>query len=137
MFGFLQRTPNIPEGIAAALGDTFSEQEMHQLSRFGTTLQLDAGTTLAVEGRPGFEVFVILTGEAEVLRGGEVIATVGPAAVVGEAAILNNEPRNASLVAVTPVETVVFSRRDFNSVLAACPRLELQMRELVAQRAET
>ncbi len=136
MFGFLNRTPHLPEGFAAALEGAYSDDEMQQLDRFGTTLNLEAGTTLATEGHTGREVFLIVSGEADVLRDDVVIATVGPGTVVGESAVLTNEPRNATLIATNDVQVVVFSRRDFNSLLAASPQLELRMQELADARAD-
>lgn len=135
MFGFLNRTPQLPEGFTTALEGTYSSDEMQQLDRFGTAVNLEAGTQLVTEGNTGREVFLIVAGDADVIRGGETIATVGAGAVVGESAVLDNEPRNATLLATTKVETVVFSRRDFNSLLAACPELELRMKDLAATRA--
>lgn len=135
MFGFLNRTPQLPETFTSALEGAYTADEMTQIDRFGTMLNLGEGTKLATEGHTGREVFLIVSGEADVLRDGEIIATVGAGTVVGESAVLTNEPRNATLVATNDVEVVVFSRRDFNSLLAACPQLELRMEELAKARA--
>ncbi len=135
MFGFLNRTPQLPEAFTAALEGAYTADEMTQIDRFGTMLNLPEGTPLAVEGNTGREVFLIVSGDADVVRGGDTIATVGAGAVVGESAVLTNEPRNATLLATNDVEVVVFSRRDFNSLLAACPQLEVRMQELADARA--
>ena len=134
MFEFLNTTASLPKSFTSALEDAYTASEMQQLDRFGTMLHLKAGTRLATEGNTGREVFLIVQGEADVLRGGETIATVGSGAVIGESAVLTNEPRNATLVASTDVETVVFSRRDFNSLLAANPELEQRFTQLATSR---
>lgn len=135
MFGFLKRSADVPSEMNSALEGSFTTDEIREMNRFGTTLHLGSGTKLATEGRPGREVFLIVSGTADVQRDGETIATVGATDVVGEAAVLTNEPRNATLVTTSAVQCIVFSRRDFSSLLTACPQLDVRMHELAESRA--
>ena len=45
-----------------------------------------------------------------VRKGGVEIATLGPGSVVGEAAIVNRTLRSATVVALTPLKVVHFTR---------------------------
>ena len=60
------------------------------------------GETLVRQGEPGTDVFLILDGIFVVEVDDEVVAEIGPGAVVGERAALLNGKRTATLWARTP-----------------------------------
>ena len=64
--------------------------------------RLKKGQALVEAGEPGTELFLLLDGVLSVDVGGEVIANVGPGAVLGERALLEAGTRTATLRAVTP-----------------------------------
>jgi Cyclic nucleotide-binding domain len=68
--------------------------------------QLQAGETLVEQGQEGEELFLILDGVLEVEADGKVVAELGPGAIVGERAILEEGPRTATLRTVTPAKIV-------------------------------
>ena len=81
-----------------------------------------AGTTIVNEGDQGREFFVILDGTARVIREGRRIATLGPGSGFGELALLlDNVPRNATVVADTDMELVVVGQRQFAGLLDEVP----------------
>jgi serine/threonine-protein kinase len=80
-----------------------------------------AGEHLMVEGERGDEVFIVQRGTVQVYttqnarrRG---LATLGPGAVVGEAAVFRSAPRSASVVAADDVQAVVVTRRQLEHEL--------------------
>lgn len=66
--------------------------------------ELDIGDLLTVQGEPGDEMFVLLDGLCDVEVDGEVVADVGPGAVLGERALLEGGVRTSTLRATTPVK---------------------------------
>jgi hypothetical protein len=62
-----------------------------------------AGDTLVVQGEPGDALFLVLDGLMDVEVDGEPVAEVGPGAVIGERAILEDGRRTATLRATTKV----------------------------------
>lgn len=100
-----------------------ADTELRSFMRLSTTIDVPAATTLMHEGAPGAEVIVLLSGELAVTRDDELIATVAPGNVVGELAILNNNPRNATVRSTVPSSVAVLSRSEFASVLDSCPVL--------------
>ena len=62
-------------------------------------------------------------GDIVIERDGDAIAMVGPGTVVGEQALLLNEPRNATVTAASDVVVAAMSRREFTSILEACPTI--------------
>lgn len=86
-----------------------------------TAIDVRAGRELIHEGEIGREFFLVVDGEAEVRRGGTVIATHGPGSFFGETALLLDEPRNASVVATTAMTVEVIDQRDFRRLLEDHP----------------
>ncbi|MEM7274776.1 MAG: cyclic nucleotide-binding domain-containing protein [Actinomycetota bacterium] len=129
-----RKTPVAAE-IEAALGDRYDREQLATIDRFSTTIDLPAGEVFVTEGQVGQEVILILDGTAVVCRNGETIASVGAGDLVGERAVLRNQPRNASLIATTALTIAVFSAREFHSVLAAAPSLAADVAALEAARS--
>ena len=60
-----------------------------------------AGTLLAEQGQPGQEVFLLLDGVVAVSVDGTELAELGPGAIMGERAVLEQGLRTATLRAAT------------------------------------
>ena len=87
------------------------------------------------EGDDGSEFFVILAGTVSVNRQGRQVATLGPGGAFGELALLlENVPRNASVVAETDVELVVLGQRQFGRLLDEVPGFVRKMLAGTAHR---
>ena len=133
MFGTRPKK-HIHPTFATTINGEFNEHELSVLSRLSTIVELDAGTTLITEGTVGQEALIVVSGTATVTRDGETIATVGAGSILGEAALMTGEPRNATVIATEGVEVAALSRRDFSAFLASCPRVERVVKQLVGSR---
>ena len=131
---FNRKAPFINPSIANELDGDLNEHEMAVLSSLGTLVDLDAHEIFATEGAVGQEAVIIITGSAHVMRDGDTIAEVGSGTILGESALLTNEPRNASLMTTSPTTLSVLNRREFASFLDQCPRIAAKVDELVASR---
>jgi hypothetical protein len=69
--------------------------------------KIKAGETLTTQGEAGDEVYLLLNGVLTVDVGGEVIAEVGPGAILGERAALEGGVRTSTLRAVTKSKVAV------------------------------
>lgn len=87
------------------------------IARHAQIAELPAGTDLIKEGEPGDAMFVIIEGEAVVKAGGVELNRVGEGAYFGEMAILDGEPRSATVVALTDVKVAVIGIRMFRTML--------------------
>ncbi len=67
------------------------------------------GDTLVRQGDPGEELFLLLDGVLEVEVDGQVLAEIGPGAILGERALLEAGKRTSTLPAVTPCKVAVAS----------------------------
>jgi CRP/FNR family transcriptional regulator, cyclic AMP receptor protein len=119
------------------------------LRRRGTIRAFARGQPLMHEGQVPDRVFHLRSGEVKVYSttpGGKevVLAVREPGELVGELSALDDAPRAASIVALTDVEAVVVSSREFrafigerpSAVLAVLRTLTARLREADAKQAE-
>lgn len=71
-----------------------------------------AGKTLVEQGESGDEMFLLLDGVLSVEVNGDVLADLGPGAVLGERALLEGGTRTSTLRARTPAKVAVVSEED-------------------------
>jgi CRP/FNR family transcriptional regulator, cyclic AMP receptor protein len=92
-------------------------RQRRTIARHAQIAELKAGVDLIKEGEPGDALFVILEGQAVVHHDGVELDRVGPGAYFGEMAILDGEPRSATVVAETDVKVAVIGIRMFRTML--------------------
>jgi len=93
-----------------------------------------AGRTIISQGDLGQEFALIVSGEAQVIKDGVVVATIGPGTYFGEVALLDSVPRTASVVAATDLVLEVLDRRGFNTLLDDLPQLSRSLLTGMAHR---
>ncbi|WP_141014861.1 Crp/Fnr family transcriptional regulator [Nocardioides sambongensis] len=84
----------------------FTPTEIARISGAGRRVKLPQGWSPIWEDTPADKAYIILSGTASIRRDGEEIAQLGAGDIVGEAAIVGQRLRNASVVALTPLETI-------------------------------
>ena len=95
--------------------------------------QFPAGAVLIPEGGKLNTMFVLRSGELEVVRDGVVVTNIRqPGTIFGEMSVLLDSPHSATVRAVTSVE--VFVIPDAIRVLEQRPTLLLQIARLLAKR---
>jgi HEAT repeat protein len=100
------------------------------------------GDTIAEQGEPGDAMHIIVTGEVSVIAydgsGGpgdeHVVAVRSSGDVVGEMAVITNEPRIAGLVARGDVRVLSIARPQFESILRERPETALGVIRVLCQR---
>jgi CRP/FNR family cyclic AMP-dependent transcriptional regulator len=94
------------------------KRQLHSLAQSMTPRRYAAGETVLRQGKGGIGLYVVLSGRTEAVHtradGTRVVVNAfGPADYFGELAMLNDEPRTASVVAVEDTECLVLVRWDF------------------------
>ncbi len=82
----------------------------------------------------GFDLYVILSGDAEVRRNDEVMATLGKGDVFGEMAMLSSHHRNADVVAKSVMSMMTMTGNDFEIVAEKYPEIERRIRRMAESR---
>lgn len=96
------------------------------------------GKTLAVQGESGDRAFIILEGEVEVIlsyKGREwLLGKRGQGHILGEMALLEDEPRAATLRTLSQVKALVLARKSFHGLLNAQPEMALAINRMLSAR---
>jgi CRP/FNR family cyclic AMP-dependent transcriptional regulator len=80
-----------------------SPEEARRLATFATETSAAEGQILLKEGDYSVELIAIEEGTADVLQGGSRIASLGPGDLIGEMGLLERQPRNADVIASSPM----------------------------------
>ena len=116
------------------LFSALSRTELRQVVQSAEELDVDAGYELVKEGRVGREFFLILSGQAVVRRGGRKVVTLGPGQWFGELALIDNEPRSATVVAATDMKLLVLGQAEFGGLLDSIPGIAAKLLNGMAHR---
>jgi CRP/FNR family transcriptional regulator, cyclic AMP receptor protein len=112
---FLDHLAEVP------LFSALSKKDLQMVSRNAEDVKVDAGKVLVSEGSAGSEFFVIVDGKARVTRRGKKVAELGQGGFFGDLALLDRAPRNATVVAETPMEVLVLGQREFAALIDEVP----------------
>lgn len=99
----------------------------------------ERGTVLITEGEAGDKFYLLAEGTVEVSiigsRGQTLrVNVLGGGEVFGEAALLSDRPRTATVTALTPSTVLTLSREQFTDVMAAHPELRAVMEAMAERR---
>jgi cAMP-dependent protein kinase regulator len=80
-----------------------SDEEARRLATFATETSAAEGQILMKEGDYSTELIAIEEGTADVIRQGQKIASLKQGDLIGEMGLLEREPRNADVIATSPM----------------------------------
>jgi len=98
------------------------------------TLRVRAGGIIFREGEVADELFVIKSGYVRIQVGNRIMAELSADSIFGEMALIDNEPRSATAVAITDVELVPISEKQFLFLVSQTPYFALKVMRILAQR---
>ena len=80
-----------------------SPQEAKRLATFATETSAAEGEVVMKQGDYSVELIAVEEGTADVLQNGKKVATLGPGDLIGEIGLLERQPRNADVIASSPM----------------------------------
>jgi CRP/FNR family cyclic AMP-dependent transcriptional regulator len=95
---------------------------------------LRAGTPLFVEGEKPSLMYVLTSGEARIVVGGQEMERLQAGSVVGEMSLVSHEPHSATVEAVTNCEFACVDEKRFNFLIAETPGFALELMRIMAHR---
>jgi CRP/FNR family transcriptional regulator, cyclic AMP receptor protein len=113
------------------LFSSLSDKALDTVSVFATETDVSPGTRLVHEGDYSYDLMVIETGTADVIRGDEVVGSLGPGDVFGEMGMLSGAKRSADVIATSSMRLITLTRWDLKRISG---EVGDQLRELVEQR---
>jgi CRP-like cAMP-binding protein len=111
-----------------------SKKDLAQIASLADELDLPGERELTHEGSTGKEFVVLVEGEADVLRDGNLVAGLGPGDFVGEIALVTGQPRTATVRTRGPSRVLVIGAREFRTLLRDVPSIQTRVLMAVAVR---
>lgn len=106
---------------------SLSNKERMELARHVDEVPIKNGAVLTKQGAVGDAFYLIVDGSADVVRSGSKIAKLGPGDAVGEMALLDGEPRSATVTMTSDGTVLTMTRREFKGVLHDIPGIANKM----------
>jgi CRP-like cAMP-binding protein len=115
------------------------DSQLDALSAFTFNKNFKAGELVVEEGHTGNGLYVVVSGDVEVIKGLEtdrpqVLNHLGAGDVFGEMALLGEWPRTASVRAIGDVECLGIDRWVFLAQLERQPQVGIKMLHILAQK---
>ena len=111
-----------------------TKAELKNLARRTADINAEPGQILIQEGHGAYDFFVIVAGEAEVSRAGQVVAKLAAGDYFGELGLLDPALRDATVTARSEMELIVLAQWDFEQALEEAPGMTRRLLAGMAQR---
>jgi CRP-like cAMP-binding protein len=113
---------------------SLSHRHLGRIASVASTRRYAPRATLALRGKPADAFFVILDGSVRVeLPGGRTVE-LGAGDFFGEMALIDGEPRSATVIAVGDVYVMTIPRAKFLKLLHAEPKIMLAIMTTLTRR---
>ena len=111
-----------------------SDEDLRGIATFADEVSFEEGKHLVDEGDFSYQFMAIEEGQAEVLRGGEHVADLGPGDFFGEMGLLERERRSATVISKSPMRLITLTGWDLKRMEKAMPQAVEQIRAVMEQR---
>jgi CRP-like cAMP-binding protein len=118
---------------ALPLFSTLSTRHRRQVAKLAQFVWFAPGDVVVQAGEPGDSFYLIVAGEAK-LEGKPRARALSPGDFFGEMALIDGEPRSATITATTELQAMMLARRSFMKVLKQEPQLALTLMAELAAR---
>lgn len=117
-----------------------SDVELHRVEAVASNKTFPKGAVIINEGDQGRSMYLLLQGRVKVFvsdgLGKEfVLAILGPGECVGELALIDDEPRTASVETEEPSVFLVIQKDDFLQLLHECPQIQFKLLQNLVARS--
>jgi CRP-like cAMP-binding protein len=132
------RRPEVELLADVPLFEGLSRADLARVAALAEQASYNAGRVIVKRDDPGRAFYVIVEGRAKVVKGRIVTARreaeLGPGDFFGELALLDGEPRAATVIAASPLTTIRIERAAFRRMLQGEPGIALKLLEGMARR---
>jgi len=116
-----------------------SEPDITSLGRLASRRRYPKDTVVFFENEEGDFFFIIVDGRIKVTILGDdgreiILSMLGPGDFFGEMALLDNEPRSATAIAVEESELLSLHRTDFQGVIGDNPAISAALIKVLSTR---
>lgn len=111
-----------------------SDEELKRVALFAESKEVPEGQVVIEEGGYSRELLAIEDGTAEVTRNGEHIADLGPGDIFGEAGMLDDQMRSATVTARTRLKLISLRHFEVKRLQKDAPDVYSRIERLVEER---
>ena len=118
----------------ASLFKGLKNKQLKTIAGSGKELTYAPGQVIVEEGSIGVGFFLILEGKVEVRKGKKTLAELGTGDFFGEMSLFDEQPRSASVVAVTGTRCLGITSWSFIGMVKSDPEIAVNMMKVMAAR---
>lgn len=111
--------------------------ELARLASLADTIQIDADEVLFRQGDPGDAFYMVVSGKVAVVVGTREVAAYGPHEGIGEMALLDGEPRSATVRGIEPSTLLRIDQAAFEALVDRTPALAKAIYRALSARLRT
>jgi CRP-like cAMP-binding protein len=104
-----------------------SEASLRRIADVTATIDFPPERAIVLQGQVGNGLYLLVSGRARALQGESVLAEFGPGDFLGELAVIDQQPRTATVVALEPTVCLALASWDLLAVLESDPQLGLNL----------
>lgn len=118
---------------------SLSEKALFELSAITIEQTHPSKTVIFKEGDKGDALYIVKSGKVNILKRNSqgidtVLVSLGKGAVVGDMAIIDEQPRSASLATSQETVFLIITKDDFKSLLGTVPEISFQILKMTTER---
>ena len=118
---------------------SLSDKALLDLSAITIEQTIPAKTTVFKEGDKGDALYIVKSGKINILKRNSagidsVLVSLNKGAVIGDMAIIDEQPRSASVATVQETTFLIITKDDFRQLLADVPEISFQILKMTTER---
>jgi len=123
----------------ASIFEGLDSAQIDALARMAVRKTYRTRETVLRKGDPAMQIYVIAKGRLKAITAGAegrqaALSIMGPGEVFGEVAVLDGEPRSATISALEPCELIILNRNEFFHFLERNPSAAIGLLQVLARR---
>jgi len=116
------------------LFEQLPDEQLRSIAPFAEETSVPEGEQLVREGDFSYELIGIEEGTAQVTRGGDRVADLGPGDFFGEIGVMERGLRTATVVATSPMRLITLTRWELRRMDKEMPEAMEQIRRAADER---
>lgn len=122
-----------------ALFRSLSDKALLDLSAITIEQTIPPKNMVFKEGDKGDALYIVKNGKVNVLKrnssgADSVLVSLGKGAVIGDMAIIDDQPRSASIATIQETTFLILTKDDFRNLLAEVPEISFQILKMTTER---
>lgn len=112
------------------------DEELKKVAAFAEAKEVADGTEVVHEGGFSRALMAIEEGSAEVTRDGDHVADLGPGDIFGEAGMLDDSMRSASVTTTSRTKLISLGHFEVKRLKKSAPEIYAKIEKLVEERSD-